>query len=97
MLKLLRNKKTAKKIWIVLAIIILPAFIFWGFGGAMRDKNEKGYIGKISGKKISSILKVSHSGTGTSFTSVQRMDSPASWSMRATSMFLPIPTSTALV
>ena len=55
MLKLLRNKKTAKKIWIGLAIIIMPAFIFWGFGGAMRDRDEKGYIGKISGKKISTL------------------------------------------
>lgn len=53
MLKMLRNKKTAKKIWIGLAIIIMPAFIFWGFDGAMRDKDEKGFIGKISGKKIS--------------------------------------------
>ena len=53
MLKLLRNKKTAKKIWIGLGIIIIPAFVFWGFGGAMRDNDEKGYIGKISGKKIS--------------------------------------------
>jgi peptidyl-prolyl cis-trans isomerase D len=52
MLKVLRNKKTTKKIWIGLAIIIMPAFIFWGFGGAMRDKDEKGYIGIISGKKI---------------------------------------------
>ena len=55
MLKILRNRKTAKKIWIGLGIIILPAFVFWGFGGAMRDKNDKGYIGKISGKKITTL------------------------------------------
>lgn len=55
MLRVLRNRKTAKKIWIGLAIIIMPAFVFWGFGGAMRDKDDKGYIGKISGKKISTL------------------------------------------
>ncbi|MBN2830985.1 MAG: SurA N-terminal domain-containing protein [Candidatus Omnitrophica bacterium] len=53
MLKLLRNRKTAKKIWIGLGIIILPAFIFWGFGGTMREKEEKNYAGKLPGKKIS--------------------------------------------
>jgi len=52
MLKLLRNKKILKKIWIVLGIIIIPAFVFWGFGGIMRDKEEKGFIGEISGEKI---------------------------------------------
>ncbi|PIP19304.1 MAG: hypothetical protein COX41_03565 [Candidatus Omnitrophica bacterium CG23_combo_of_CG06-09_8_20_14_all_41_10] len=55
MLRLLRNKKTAKKIWIGLAIMVLPAFVFWGFGSASRGKNESGYIGKISGKKISDL------------------------------------------
>jgi hypothetical protein len=53
MLKILRDRKTAKKIWIGLGIIIMPAFIFWGFGGAIRDKDEKGYIGKIAKKNIS--------------------------------------------
>ncbi len=52
MLKLLRNKKTAKWIWIGLAIIIMPAFVFWGLGGAMRDKDESRYLGSIGGKKI---------------------------------------------
>jgi peptidyl-prolyl cis-trans isomerase D len=37
MLKQLRNKKTAKKIWIILAIIIVPPFILWGLGGALRS------------------------------------------------------------
>ena len=53
MLKVLRNKKTAKRIWIGLGIIIMPAFIFWGLGGAIGDKGEKGYAGIIAGKKIS--------------------------------------------
>lgn len=53
MLKLLRNKKTAKKIWIGLALIIVPAFVFWGFGGAMRSQKENSYVGSIFGNKIS--------------------------------------------
>ncbi|MDD5166750.1 MAG: SurA N-terminal domain-containing protein [Candidatus Omnitrophica bacterium] len=53
MLKKLRNKKTAKKIWIVLAILIVPAFVLWGFGGAIRDKDKARISGKIFGKTIS--------------------------------------------
>ncbi len=53
MLKQLRNKKTAKKIWIVLTILILPAFVFWGFGSFIRSRQEETYAGKISGRKIS--------------------------------------------
>jgi len=52
MLRALRNKKTAKKIWIILAILIVPAFVLWGFGGAFRSREELGYVGRIFGKKI---------------------------------------------
>jgi len=52
MLKKLRRKKTAKRIWIVLTILILPAFVFWGFGSFIRSKQEITYAGKISGKKV---------------------------------------------
>jgi len=52
MLRLLRNKKTAKRIWIGLAIVIMPAFLFWGLGSAVRSKEESAFIGKINGKKI---------------------------------------------
>lgn len=55
MLRFLRNKKTAKKIWIGLAFIIIPAFAFWGFGGAGRDKNEASIAGKIFGRTITNI------------------------------------------
>ena len=55
MLKLLRNKKTAKKIWIGLAVIIIPAFALWGFGGASRDRQETAVAGKIFGKNISNL------------------------------------------
>ncbi len=53
MLKQLRNKKTAKKIWIVLAIIIVPAFVLWGLGGALRSRQESAFAGKIFGKSVS--------------------------------------------
>lgn len=53
MLKRLRHRKTAKKIWIILAILILPAFVFWGFGSFLSDKKEASYVGKISGRKVS--------------------------------------------
>jgi len=52
MLKKLREKKTARKIWIGLAIIIVPAFIFWGFSGALREKGTSSYVGVIAGRKI---------------------------------------------
>lgn len=53
MLKILRNKKTAKKIWIALAILIVPAFILWGSGSLIRTRPEPTYAGRIFGKKIS--------------------------------------------
>lgn len=55
MLKKLRNKKTAKKIWIILAILILPAFLLWGSGSIIGDKDktkQSTSIGKVSGKLI---------------------------------------------
>lgn len=53
MLKILRNKKTAKRVWIILAVIIVPAFALWGIGGAVRSQKESGYAGKIFGRNIS--------------------------------------------
>jgi hypothetical protein len=53
MLKVLRNKKTAKKVWIGLAIIIIPAFALWGFGGAFRSKEETASVGRIFGHNVS--------------------------------------------
>ena len=52
MLKQLRNKKTARKIWIGLAIIIVPAFILWGSGSMVRSKGEKNAVGKLFGKTV---------------------------------------------
>jgi len=53
MLKVLRHKKTARKVWIFLALIIIPAFALWGFGGAFRTKEESRPFGKISNRYIS--------------------------------------------
>lgn len=53
MLKQLRDKKTAKKIWITLAVIVLPAFLFWGLGDFVRNKQGSDYVGRIEGKNIS--------------------------------------------
>ena len=55
MLKVLRNKKTARKIWLGLAIIIIPAFTLWGFSGAFRSKEENPTVGKLFGRNISSL------------------------------------------
>jgi len=53
MLKALRKKETVKKIFFVLAIIIIPAFVFWGAGGALRSRGkEANYAGKIFGRKV---------------------------------------------
>ncbi|MDD5097003.1 MAG: SurA N-terminal domain-containing protein, partial [Candidatus Omnitrophica bacterium] len=54
MLRILRNKKTAKKIWIGLAIIIIPAFALWGFGSSSSNEDEKP-VGKIFGKNITAL------------------------------------------
>ena len=53
MLKLLRHKNTAKRIWIGLAILILPAFLFWGMGSALRNKEGPAYAGTVFGRKVS--------------------------------------------
>ena len=55
MLKILRNKKTAKKVWIGLAIIIIPAFALWGFGSGTRNPKDSAPIGKIFGRQVSSL------------------------------------------
>lgn len=55
MLKQLRDKKTAKKLWIALAVIIVPAFVFWGFSSALRGPGEGGTVGRIYGKKVSAL------------------------------------------
>jgi len=54
MLTELRKKKNAKKIWIFLGIIIIPAFTLWGVGSiARKDNSEAAFAGSIAGKKVS--------------------------------------------
>lgn len=54
MFRKLRNRKTIKKIWIGLAIIIIPAFFLWGFGAALRGQDEPSpFAGRIRGRRIS--------------------------------------------
>ena len=55
MLRILRNKKTAKKIWIGLAIIIIPAFALWGFGSSGSSREENMPAGEIFGKNVSTL------------------------------------------
>src|SRR3989338_9034316 len=52
MLKSLRKKGVAKKIFIVLAIVIVPAFVLWGSASLLRSQKSS-YAGKIFGKKVS--------------------------------------------
>ncbi len=49
----LRNRKTAKRILIVLACIIIPAFVFWGAGSMMRSRDKTSFAGTINGRNIS--------------------------------------------
>jgi len=55
MLKILRNKKKTKIILIGLAAIIILFFVFFGFDDVLGNKGKKGYIGKLSGQKVSLI------------------------------------------
>ncbi|MEW5758754.1 MAG: SurA N-terminal domain-containing protein [Candidatus Omnitrophota bacterium] len=52
MLKFLRKKNIAKKIFLLLAIIVIPAFVFWGVGPGTKEKNNSKCIGEIFGKKV---------------------------------------------
>lgn len=52
-LNLLRKKKVVKRIIWGIAIVIVPAFIFWGSGSAIRGKRNVRFAGTIFGKRIS--------------------------------------------
>lgn len=53
MFKQLRNKKTQKKIWIILIIVIVFSFLFWGAGSIMHSQRGPNYAGRIGTRKIS--------------------------------------------
>lgn len=52
MLKALRKKGVAKRIFIALAIVIVPAFVLWGSASMMRSQRYS-YAGKIFGRRVS--------------------------------------------
>jgi peptidyl-prolyl cis-trans isomerase D len=52
MLKTLRQKRVAKKIFIVLAVIIIPAFVLWGSGSILRSRRNQRYAGMLFGKIV---------------------------------------------
>ena len=53
MLRKLHNKKTQKKIYIILIIGVGLPFLFWGTTSSIRGRKLDSYYGKIFGKKIS--------------------------------------------
>lgn len=53
MLKLLRKKKVAKRIFYVLAAIIIPAFVIWGSASVINKDKTPAYAGIIFGRKVS--------------------------------------------
>jgi peptidyl-prolyl cis-trans isomerase D len=53
MLRLLRKKKVAKRIFYVLAAIIIPAFVIWGSASVINKSKVPDYAGVIFGKKVS--------------------------------------------
>ncbi|MDD5730515.1 MAG: SurA N-terminal domain-containing protein [Candidatus Omnitrophica bacterium] len=52
---ILHDKKVQKKIWIVLVILILPAFVFWGSNSILRSSKEESTRPKIFGRTISDL------------------------------------------
>jgi peptidyl-prolyl cis-trans isomerase D len=56
MLRIFHNKKIAKLMWMILLVIIAPAFLLWGVNYYQRSApgvNEEENFGKIFGKTIS--------------------------------------------
>jgi hypothetical protein len=51
--KILRSKKAIKRIWIILSLLIIPAFCLWGFGSVVRGKKKPVFLGRVFGKSIS--------------------------------------------
>jgi len=53
MLKFLRNKHHQKKIYIILAIAIIPPFLMWGVSTSQKDSKVPSTVGVIENKKVS--------------------------------------------
>ncbi len=52
-MNLLRKRKNLKRIMWAIAILIVPAFLLWGAGGAIRGKDDIRFAGTIFGRKVS--------------------------------------------
>ena len=52
MIRILGKKKVAKRIFWVLAIVIIPSFVIWGVGTQMRSTNET-FAAKVNRQAIS--------------------------------------------
>lgn len=53
MLKFLRKKHNQKRIYIILAITIIPPFLFWGVITSQKDSKVPSTVGVIDNRKIS--------------------------------------------
>lgn len=53
MLKFLRKRKILKRIMWGVAILVIPAFVWWGAGSAAKEKRGPTYAGLLFGKKVS--------------------------------------------
>lgn len=53
MLKKLRERKKIKMIMFLIAILIIPAFVLWGVGSALRQRQRTSLAGKVFSRKIS--------------------------------------------
>ena len=53
MLKAFRQKKNIKRIMFFTAILIIPAFVFWGVGSVFSSRSKNALAGKVFSKKIS--------------------------------------------
>ena len=53
MLKFLRKRKIVKKIMWLVALFVIPAFVWWGAGSASKEKRGPTYAGLLFGKKVS--------------------------------------------
>ena len=53
MLKFLRNKHHQKKIYIILAVAIIPPFLLWGVTTSQKDSKVPPTVGVVENKKVS--------------------------------------------
>lgn len=53
MLKFLRNKRNQKKIYIVLAIAVIPPFLMWGVSTSQKDAKVPSTLGVIDNRNVS--------------------------------------------